>query len=306
LDRAGLQAKLEHLLGQERFVQVRGLPGSGKSVLLRRRIEREQQNGPVLFLKSDRLEGRSWAAFGTAIGLSMTNIADLLVEIAATGADTLYIDGIDRVEKQHQGVIADVVRAILADPLLADWKIVISLRDAGSEPVRTWLPDLFEKGRLATIDVTSLDDDEADLLAAGRLELRPLLFGPEAVRQIVRQPFFAKILSQALSAAGTQGNFAPASEVNLIENWWARGGFDASGSDATLRQRAIIELAAVRARDLSRPIALGDLSPPTIVMISPGAGRSHGLSREPIHHAFGCKRLRVSGPNGREAGKFAA
>lgn len=278
LDRAALQVELGRLLGEGRFVQVRGLPGSGKSVLLRRRIELGQQDGPVLLLKSDRLEGRSWPAFATAIGLSTTSIVDLLAEIAATGTATLYIDGIDRVEKQHQGVIADVVRAILGDPLLADWKIVVSLRDAGSEPVRTWLPDLFEKGRLATIDVKSLDDDEAQLLAYGRPELRPLLFGAEAVRQIVRRPFFAKILSQALSAAGARGDFAPASEVDLIENWWARGGFDATGSDATLRQRAIIELAAIRAGALSQPIALSDLSLPSVAMID--ALKSDGILQD--------------------------
>ncbi len=269
LDRAVLQAELETLLTAGRFVQVRGLPGSGKSVLLRQRIEQELRHGPVLFLKSDRLEGRSWPAFATTMGLSATSLTELLVEIAATGSATLYIDGIDRVEKQHQGVIADVVRAILADPLLAGWKIVISLRDAGSEPVRTWLPDLFEKGRLATIDVNAMDDDEADVLAAGRPELRPLLFGPDPVRQIVRRPFFAKILSQALSVSGAREDFAPASEVDLIENWWARGGFDASGGDATLRQRAIIDLAAVRARDLSQPIALADLAAPTLEMLDP-------------------------------------
>ncbi|MDX8530095.1 hypothetical protein RFM41_12150 [Mesorhizobium sp. VK25A] len=268
LDRTTLQHELERLLGAGRFVQVRGLPGSGKSVLLRRRIEQELRRGPVLFLESDRLEARSWPAFTTAMGLSTTSITDLLVEIAATGSATLYVDGIDRVEKQHQGVIIDVVRAILAHPLLAAWKIVISLRDAGSEPVRTWLPDLFAKGRLATIDVKALGDDEAEVLADGRPELRPLLFGSDAVRQIVRRPFFAKILSQALSASSSDGNFAPASEVDLIENWWARGGFDAAGGDATLRQRAIIQLAAVRARDLSRPIALSNLSAPTIAMLA--------------------------------------
>ncbi len=266
--RTAVQAELEHFLNAGRFVQVRGLPGSGKSVLLRRRIEQELRRGPVLFLKSDRLEGRSWPAFATAMGLATTSLTDLLVEIAATGSATLYIDGIDRVEKQHQGVIVDMVRAILADPLLAAWKIVISLRDAGSEPVRTWLPNLFEKGRLATVDVQALGDDEAEVLAEGCPELRPLLFGTDPVRQIVRRPFFAKILSQALSVTDGQGNFAPASEVDLIENWWARGGFDAVEGDAILRQRAIIDLAAVRARDLSQPIALSDLSAPTIAMLT--------------------------------------
>jgi hypothetical protein len=42
--------------------------------------------------------------------------------------------------------------------------------------------------------------------------------------------------------------FTPQSEVDLIENWWARGGYNAAGRNAIERQRAIVELAALRAR----------------------------------------------------------
>jgi len=143
LGRSELASKLEALLAQARFVQVRGLPGSGKSVLLRRRIEADLGRGPVLFLKSDRLEGRSWKSFATTMGLSGADLVTLLVELEAVGSNVLYIDGIDRIEKQHQGVVADVVRAVIREPLLTAWRVVISLRDTGSEPLRTWLPDLF-------------------------------------------------------------------------------------------------------------------------------------------------------------------
>ena len=267
LAREALSHTLDAVLAQERFVQVRGLPGSGKSVLLRRRIEADLQNGPVLFLKSERLEGKSWSSFARAVGLSDAPLSDLLVELAAVSTAVLYIDGIDRIDKDHQGVVADLVRQILTNPLLENWRIVISLRDAGSEPLRTWLPDLFTKGRLGTVEVGLLDDDEAKALAEGQSALSPLLFGSEPVKEIVRRPFFAKILSQALTGPASGAVFAPVSEVDLIDNWWARGGFNSSGSAAILRQRALVELAALRVRDLSQPLALAAMNSGTVALL---------------------------------------
>lgn len=263
LTREKLAKKFSKLLVERRFIQVRGLPGCGKSVLLRQSVEASLKTGPVVFLKSDRLEGRSWASFARSVGLSSAPLRDLLVEVSAVGSPVLYIDGIDRVEKERHGVIVDVVRAILTDKLLEPWRIVVSLRDSGLEPVRTWLPDLFETGRLTTIDVGVLDDDEAKQLATERPELAPLLQVQGSVQEIVRRPFFAKVLSQALgSANGTA--ITPASETDLIEIWWTRGGFNAQGAGVTARQRTILELAGLRVRALSEPIMVAGLTPAAV------------------------------------------
>jgi hypothetical protein len=98
LERPSLAAELDIKLASSRWVQIRGLPGSGKSVLLRHRVEADLASGPVLFLKSGRLEGSGWVSFATANGLSNVNLPDLLVELSATGSKTVYIDGIDRIE----------------------------------------------------------------------------------------------------------------------------------------------------------------------------------------------------------------
>jgi len=55
--------------------------------------------------------------------------------------------------------------------------------------------------------------------------------------------------------------------VDLIANWWSRGGFDATGATATRRQRAIVELGASRARKLSQPIIQSELSQATIDVV---------------------------------------
>jgi hypothetical protein len=267
LERATLSAELETKLASSRWIQIRGLPGGGKSVLLRRRVEADIARGPVFFLKSGRLEGTGWPSFATANGLSNASLRDLLVELAATGSSTLYIDGIDRIEKQHQPIILDVIRAVMKDPLLDNWRVVVSLRDTGIEPLRNWLGNVLARTAIGTVEVKALDDEEAALLAKAKPYLRPLLFGPPQVREIVRRPFFAKVLNQNFGSTAGNEAFQPHSEVDLIGNWWARGGYNADGQSALERQRAIVELGAVRARHLERDIAVRELSPSTVGVI---------------------------------------
>jgi len=267
LDRPAVSAMLREKLASYKLVQLRGLPGSGKSVVLRRSVESELEHGPVLLLKSGRLEGTGWAGFANALGFTAAPLADLLVEIAATGSATLYIDGIDRIEKHHRPIIRDVVGAVLTSPLLDNWKIVVSLRDTGIEPLRNWLGDLLSTTSIGTVDVVALDDEEAAELGKAKPHLRGLLFGPKQVQEIVRRPFFAKVLNQNFTFSAGDAAFAPQSEVDLIGNWWARGGYDSDGQAATARQQALIELGTLRARHLEREIAIRQLSPGTVGIV---------------------------------------
>ncbi|MFZ0678780.1 hypothetical protein [Candidatus Binatus sp.] len=228
-------------------------------------MQRAIENGPVLFLKADQLEGHSWVSFATSQGLSGARLSDLLVEIAATGSPVLFIDAVDRVEKEHRPVVLDVLRTIIESPLLDNWRILVSLRDSGIELVRNWMSDVLEAVAPRSVTVESLNDDESEILAESKPHLKALLFGADQVKEIVRRPFFAKILDQSYVADPDRS--PPQSEVDLIENWWDRGGYGASGQDAIGRQRAIINLGAFRARHLSDPIRLSRLEESTVATI---------------------------------------
>ena len=260
LERASLFAELDAKLESSRLIQIRGLPGSGKSVLLRQSVQRALDRGPVLFLKADQLEGRSWISFASTHGPSGAAVQDLLVEIGATGSAVLYIDAIDRIEKEHQHVVLDVLRTIFTSRLLDNWRIVVTLRDTGIEPLRNWMGDLLDVAGVATVAVDVLNDEDAEALAKAKPHLRSLLIGPAQVQAIVRRPFFAKVLNQSFIASTGGPPFEPRSEIDLIENWWARGGYDAAGQNAIERQRAIVELAELRARHVSEPIRLRHLT----------------------------------------------
>jgi hypothetical protein len=253
--RPAILRQVDQALGRRSLVTLQGLPGSGKSVLLRRQVEAALTGGPALLLKSDRLAGASWAQYATQLGLGNVDPVPLLAEIAATATPILFIDGLDRIDRAQRGIVTDLFRAIESSPLLAGWKVVATLRDSGIEPVRTWLPQLLDGGRVASVRIDALDDADASDLAAARPELRPLLFGPEPVRTLVRRPFFAKILDDADIREGD----VPRSETALLNRWWRRGGFDAEGSAARMRQRALLRLVRLRALRPDVPIALDDL-----------------------------------------------
>lgn len=260
LDRTSLLEKLDAKFATARLVQVRGLPGSGKSVVVRRAVQRALERGPILFLKAEQLEGTSWISYAASQGLSGVPLEQLLVELGAAGTSILFVDAIDRVEKEHQPVILDVIRSIVESPLLDNWRVVVSLRDTGIEVLRNWLGDFLDVLKVETLGVDQLSDEEAETLAKAKPHLRPLLFGSAQVQEIVRRPFFAKVLNQSYVADPSASTFAPQSEVDLIENWWRRGGYNETGQSAIERQRALLDLARVRARQLSQPIGLSQLT----------------------------------------------
>jgi hypothetical protein len=259
LDRVSLFDELYVKLTTARIVQVRGLPGSGKSVMIKRAVLRALERGPVFFLKAEQLTGTSWIGYAVSHGLSDVPFEKLLVEVGAVGTSILFIDAIDRIEKEHQPVILDVIQTIVESPYLDNWQIVVSLRDSGIELLRNWLGDVLKALRVETLEVSPLSDDEAEKLAQAKPHLRPLLFGEDKVQEIVRRPFFAKVLDKSYVADPSTPIFSPQSEIDLVTNWWQRGGYNESGQLAIERQRTLLELAQIYSRQLSQPIRLGEL-----------------------------------------------
>jgi hypothetical protein len=237
------------------FVQIGGMPGAGKSVVLRSAVEQLAASGTVLFLKSDRLWGSTWAQYAAAAGITLSNLEELLVELSVSGCSMLFVDGIDRVEVEHRGILLDLLNTIHSSPLLSGWCVVATVRDTGMEPLRTWLPArLFSKG-VRTLNIDSFDDEEAEALAQAKPALRPLLFGSDSVRAVVRRPFFAAVLAKEVDSSSAQAT----SEVDLAALWWERGGYGADPMRVGYRRNALVELAKTGAHQLGRRIPIADV-----------------------------------------------
>ncbi len=242
------------------FVQIGGMPGAGKSVVLRSVVERLAASGTVLFLKSDRLRGSTWAQYATAAGMMHSDLEELLVELSASGRSVLFVDGIDRVEVEHRGILLDLLNTIHSSPLLSGWCMVATVRDTGMEPMRTWLPARLFSSGVRTLTIDSFDDEEAEALAQAKPALRPLLFGTDSVRAVVRRPFFAAVLAKEVDSSN-----APAtSEVDLAALWWERGGYGADPMRVGYRRNALVQLAKTGAHQLGRRIPIADVDAQTL------------------------------------------
>jgi hypothetical protein len=264
VEREGLQQELANLLDQHRLVSIGGLPGCGKSAVLKRFAQRASIAGPILFLKNDRITGTGWSTFAASLGLSHTDAVQLLLEIGSTGTPILFIDGIDRIRPDQQGLVADLVNAIRGEPNLSNWKVLVSSRDQGLEAFRAWFPPgMYAGAGIGDVIVRPFSDEEADQLAQSKPHLRKLLFGNAAVQDIARRPFFAAVLARSIPE-GTE----PQTEVDLISAWWARAGHDAVADTIPQRQRALIDIAEKGVRNLGKGIPVRELKDFTIEQIA--------------------------------------
>lgn len=244
-------------LSESRFVQISGLPGTGKSAVLRTMVSEASQQGSPLFLKADRLTGSTWAQYAAGTGVGNAPLEDLLVEMVASGVSTVFIDGLDRVEVRNRGVVLDVLHTVLDSQLLGGLRMLVTVRDTGMEPLRTWLPPRLFAAGAKSVEVGELDDQEAKALAAPRPALAELLFGSPEVRAIVRRPFFAAELAKRYANQAT----APRSEVELATAWWNGGGYGAERARAGQRRSALVELARLGAAALGRRIPSLNVDP---------------------------------------------
>ena len=261
VDRSATVDRAFALLKTHRLVNITGLPGCGKSAILRNCAERLSPQ-PVLFLRSDLLDCSDWQAYAVARGLENRNPLELLAEIGAVGSAILFIDGIDRIPPPRQAIVKDLMRVIIEEPALQRWRVVVSSRNQGMEPFRAWVPaELAGSSGIGEVSVDEFDDDEARVLAAQAPSLRPLLFGPEGVRSIARRPFFAAVLARRGSEA-LEPNHAR-SETQLFRYWWEGGGYDARGEALPMRQSALLDIARVGGRSLGKLVHAMLLKPET-------------------------------------------
>lgn len=261
---AGIEITREHLVNRvleasqtHKLTLLHGDPGCGKSAILKHLVAAELAKGPVLFLKAERLTGKSWIEYASRIQLERRELSILLPEFRATGSPILFIDGIDRVGTEHRGVVLDLLRAISL-PENAHWRCVGTIRDSGLELFKSWL-DLRDANALYLVKVGNFSDDECTKIASAVPRLRPVLFGTDQVRDIARRPFFANILAKRYANEAPPEHIPLASEAELLIEWWKHAAYCEEPRHIPKRQAALLEIASKAVSSYERtvsPVAL--------------------------------------------------
>jgi hypothetical protein len=261
LHRAAAYEKVREALEEERFVQIDGEPGTGKSALLKEIAEECARGGPVFVLKDSRVHPTGWAAHAHVLGVSDDLVA-LLREFACAGEPILFIDGIDKItDPAVQLTVNDVLKAIADDATLGAWRVLVSIREQNLKHLETWLdPETLKKLPLRTIAVEPLNSEERARVGQHFPRLRPLLSQPGGPDIILKRPFFLNALL-GLADGGPAGQL-PATEVELLKLWWELGGADRREfSSAQHRRNLLLQAAEAIVRAPNRPIGIRDLSP---------------------------------------------
>lgn len=256
VDRPDVVSRVREQMGEHRLVNLSGLAGTGKSAALKHVAETLSSDGPLLFLKHDRIESHSWATFAQALGLEHSDPAQILAEMGTSGTPILFIDGIDRIDPACKRVVLDIVRAIEDGEHLDHWTVLASSRNQGLEGYRTWFPASFYRGAgVGDVTVGGFDDDEALQLAQAVPALSSLLSGAESVAAIARRPFFAAVLARSSETRDA----SPQTEIDLVGEWWRGGGYDGPRGSVVQRQRALLDVAEHGLRTLGRKVPTGKL-----------------------------------------------
>ena len=258
LSRPTLHTKFEKKLNSGKFIQITGLSGTGKSVLLRQIIESKVEDSPFLFIKSNQLIGsNNWLEYVHRNGLPSFSISEWLISLEAVGGvPIVFIDGIDRISENSKPIIEELIHTVFNNSALTNWKIVTTLRDTGLEPLKVWVGTLLKSTPIQTLDVDILNDDECNELAQKIPSISGMILRDSKVKDIIRRPFFAKVLT-SLNANG----FEPESESELIVEWWERGGFDATGQAIYNRQDLLKTISEIKSQNLSNGVKRRDIRP---------------------------------------------
>lgn len=259
LHRLETYQKIKGAFEQGRFIQIIGEPGSGKSALLKAVAEEVGRIGPVFVLKDNRIHPRGWSAHAHILNVS-ADIASLLREFACCSVPILFIDGIDRIiDPAVQLTINDILRALVEKEGLANWRVLVTVREQNLKHIETWLDQTaLNKLPLCTVSVGSLNKDELAVVGEEVPRLRPLLARPGNLDVVLSRPFFLEAINR-LSTADTSRSL-PVTEVELLTLWWTLGGSDRTDfTSAPKRQSTLLDLAQLLVRKPNSAISIRDI-----------------------------------------------
>jgi hypothetical protein len=242
INRDAFVADAQEKMREGGLLELVGVPGAGKSAVLKAFVEHQQGDGPVVVFAWDRLTGPGWNSFARDLQLTRP-LHEILVAVSSGSRPCIFIDGVDRiVDHGARLVINDLLRSLAKVPLSRDnsqsWSVVVSCREENLQELDTWL-DWQAVGQPKLFPISEFTQDEVKLVAEQSPRLRPLL----SLRQldpILQNPFMLRLLEdqRMLPDPGAPPPIATEIEVSMV--WWER----LVGGDGVLgraRQQALLE-----------------------------------------------------------------
>lgn len=288
IDRSDYVAAALLALEQNRYLEIRGAGGVGKSAVLKALAERIGIESHVIVVAPHRIPGGGWAALQSRLGCDAT-ARELLVDLAGDGGGTLFVDGLDRFDDPKQRTtIADLIRAAAQVP---GFRVVVTARLDFDSDARAWLPAqaLSDLGQALPLIIEELSENEIVQLRTADPALAALLRPAHPAEKLVRNLYRLDRLARSVGAEAA----APFSEAQMAWQWWKSG--DSAEATGRLERCRFLQFLAVHSLATSAPMDTSTLSAEAVTsLVKSGSLRALSAVRiEPTHDvlrdwAIGC------------------
>ena len=219
IPRPSVNQLLKEAVYESRVIYITGEPGTGKSAILKSFAIENEHDSPIFFLKDSRILSGGWSAHASYLAVS-SDIDTLLFEFGTRGIPIVFVDGVDRVSDGAKPTVNDIVRSVVNNEYLSEWKVIFTLRKHNIELVKTWL-DIAVLNQVSSsiVEVPCLDENELNGLVNIFPDSKQFLDRSVKTFTFTRNLFF---LNKVFSIEN--GEYFPNSEVELLELWWRSGG----------------------------------------------------------------------------------
>jgi len=235
LPRTNAVEALNAALDVNRFVQIRGNAGVGKSAVLRTVAQRVAREAHIFVLDPINTPDGGWSALAHQLEVPST-AREFLRDLAANGGGVLFIDSLEMfTSPSKRRTVNDLLREVAT---IDGFTVVVTARSDFGSDGDDWLAEdaISALGAPAIVTVAELDDEEVETLSEQASQLRTLLEPGHPAAVIARNLYRLARLVKAPASAVIR------TEAELAESWWRSGDYAPSEHQRSA-QRLIADLA---------------------------------------------------------------
>lgn len=246
---------IREALQQGRFLEIRGDAGVGKSGLLKHLAQELGVQSRIVVFAPQRTTPGGWAALRQQLGFD-GSATELLLDLAAGGGATLFVDNLDLFSEGERATVRDLVRAAVSVP---GFNLVVTARRTPIAEESAWLPAeaLDRLGRAPGVVIDELSAVEIEELRHAAPHLAALLADTHPARAVTRNPYRLSRLARLPANA-----HLPNTETEMSTLWWASAG-DVPADKRRICSRLLRDLAAAELA-ATTPLDARDLGPGAI------------------------------------------
>lgn len=283
LNRTDVIAGALDKLSNTSLLEIGGLPGTGKSAVLKALAEYRGNQGPVVIFSGDRITGTGWSSYASHLQLTQP-LDKLLLSLSDGAQTTIFIDGIDRINEQGKRTVINDLFRTLAE-LSGDendssrWIVVYSAREENIQDVYRWL-NWQILGTPVRLQVPELTLDELQRVAEHSPRLRPLLY-IEQLSPVLKNPLMLSLLEDVRMLPNSEELPPLATEIEISKVWWERIVGDEGSVIGRDRKNSLLRVGRRVIRSPGRLFpAEDDASPESIVSLKSDRILSQDPERE--------------------------